>query len=265
MSYTYVTGDGWVVLLPAEPDGATEAVAILDNAVRQIKAFINDETSGLGKILGSTGQIKTLVIGTALPTPDAADRYWFYSTSLNGLYFCSSGSFLPVFPTGGGALGKIIKGAGTGVLPTWSQDIPTRATIESHTTLTPNVSNHQMTLTGSGLPTGISISSGRIRVATGYTVLIRGIAHGIVHDAIAVTNATFELYNYTTSTSVQMGCGPTPLTTGYTYFANFDVVFTNSSGANADLGVRVSSANALASTASSTYPNARLIVEVHPN
>ena len=47
MSYNYTNGDGVSVLLPTEPNGATEPLSNLDNAIRQIKAFLNDPTKGI--------------------------------------------------------------------------------------------------------------------------------------------------------------------------------------------------------------------------
>lgn len=46
MAYTYNPGDPVSVLDPAEPNGATEPVSNLDNAIRQIKAYLNDPTVG---------------------------------------------------------------------------------------------------------------------------------------------------------------------------------------------------------------------------
>lgn len=46
MAYSYTNGNGVAVLLVTEPDGATEPVSILDNAVRQIKSYLNDPTAG---------------------------------------------------------------------------------------------------------------------------------------------------------------------------------------------------------------------------
>lgn len=47
MSYNYTNGDGVSVLLASEPNGATEPISNLDNAIRQIKAFLNDPTKGI--------------------------------------------------------------------------------------------------------------------------------------------------------------------------------------------------------------------------
>lgn len=46
MSYTYTTGQGVSALVPTEPNGATEPVSNLDDAVRQIKAFLTDSSAG---------------------------------------------------------------------------------------------------------------------------------------------------------------------------------------------------------------------------
>lgn len=50
MSYSYTNGDGPTVLLVTEPNGATEPVSNLDDAVKQIKKWINDPTSGKGAV-----------------------------------------------------------------------------------------------------------------------------------------------------------------------------------------------------------------------
>lgn len=46
MPYNYTNGDGVAPLLVTEPNGATETVSILDNAIRQIKAYLNDPVAG---------------------------------------------------------------------------------------------------------------------------------------------------------------------------------------------------------------------------
>lgn len=46
MAYIYNPGDGLAVLDAAEPNGATEPVSILDDAVKQIKAYLKDATVG---------------------------------------------------------------------------------------------------------------------------------------------------------------------------------------------------------------------------
>jgi microcystin-dependent protein len=53
MSYNYTNGDGVSVLLTTEPNGATEPVSVLDQAIRQIKAYLNDPTVGPAAILNT--------------------------------------------------------------------------------------------------------------------------------------------------------------------------------------------------------------------
>ena len=46
MSYSYTAGQGVAALVPTEPNGATEPVSNLDDAIRQIKAFLTDSSAG---------------------------------------------------------------------------------------------------------------------------------------------------------------------------------------------------------------------------
>lgn len=46
MSYAYTNGDGVAALVVTEPDGATEPLSNLDNAIRQIKAYLLDPIEG---------------------------------------------------------------------------------------------------------------------------------------------------------------------------------------------------------------------------
>lgn len=46
MSYTYNPGDPVTVLVVTEPNGAVEPVSILDDAIKQIKKYLNDGTAG---------------------------------------------------------------------------------------------------------------------------------------------------------------------------------------------------------------------------
>ena len=69
MSYNYTNGDGVAVLLPAEPNGATEPVSILDNAVRQIKAYLNDPIAGPAALLSSLIPIGLVFPGWVTVTP----------------------------------------------------------------------------------------------------------------------------------------------------------------------------------------------------
>ena len=46
MSYSYTPGQGVSALVPTEPNGAVEPVSNLDDAIRQIKAFLTDNIAG---------------------------------------------------------------------------------------------------------------------------------------------------------------------------------------------------------------------------
>ena len=46
MSYSYTTGQGVSALVASEPNGATEPVSNLDDAIRQIKSFLLDTNAG---------------------------------------------------------------------------------------------------------------------------------------------------------------------------------------------------------------------------
>ena len=46
MSYSYTPGQGVSALIPTEPNGAVEPVSNLDDAIRQIKAFLTDNSVG---------------------------------------------------------------------------------------------------------------------------------------------------------------------------------------------------------------------------
>lgn len=69
MGYNYTNGDGPSVLLTSEPDGATEPVSILDNAIRQIKSYLNDPTAGPAALIAAL--IPTGLIVPGWPTTSA--------------------------------------------------------------------------------------------------------------------------------------------------------------------------------------------------
>lgn len=63
MSYTYTNGDGVAAMDPATPDGASEPVSHLDDAIRQIKAYLTDPAVGpdalaQAAVLASSGALK---------------------------------------------------------------------------------------------------------------------------------------------------------------------------------------------------------------
>lgn len=49
-SYAYNDGDGLSVIDKTVPNGAVETVAILDDALKQVKAYLKDATAGVAKI-----------------------------------------------------------------------------------------------------------------------------------------------------------------------------------------------------------------------
>ena len=71
-SYNYTNGDGIAALDASTPDGSTEPVSVLDDALRQIKAYLLDPTKGpqalIDAITGSeVGFIKEFA-GSAIPS-----------------------------------------------------------------------------------------------------------------------------------------------------------------------------------------------------
>ena len=60
MSYSYTAGQGVAALVPTEPNGATEPVSNLDDAIRQIKAFLTDSSAGWPFLLTSISGVANL-------------------------------------------------------------------------------------------------------------------------------------------------------------------------------------------------------------
>lgn len=69
MGYNYTNGDGPSVLLVNEPNGATEPVSILDNAIRQIKAYLNDPTAGPAALIAALIPTGLIVPGWVTVSP----------------------------------------------------------------------------------------------------------------------------------------------------------------------------------------------------
>lgn len=71
-TYNYTDGDGVSVLDSSTPDGATEPVSILDDAVRQIKAYLLDPTKGPDALItalsGSEVGIIKMFGGSSIPS-----------------------------------------------------------------------------------------------------------------------------------------------------------------------------------------------------
>lgn len=55
MSYSYTPGQGVSALVPTEPNGAVEPVSNLDDAIRQIKAFLTDNSAGWPYLVTAIG------------------------------------------------------------------------------------------------------------------------------------------------------------------------------------------------------------------
>src|SRR5690606_9564775 len=58
MSYNYTDGDGLDVLDVSEPNGAAEPLSNLDDAIRQIKAYLKDSTGGLAKLISRVEKLE---------------------------------------------------------------------------------------------------------------------------------------------------------------------------------------------------------------
>lgn len=78
-SYAYTNGDGLTVLDVATPDGATEPVANLDEAIRQIKAYLKDPEAGPEALINS-------VIAAA--NPPGTGKAFFGGTVPDGYLLC---------------------------------------------------------------------------------------------------------------------------------------------------------------------------------
>jgi hypothetical protein len=73
MAYDYTNGDGIAALIITEPNGATEPLSILDNAIRQVKAYLADPIEGPdAKIEALARPIRVIV--THSTTPQVIDE-----------------------------------------------------------------------------------------------------------------------------------------------------------------------------------------------
>jgi microcystin-dependent protein len=79
MSYAYSNGDGLAVLDPLTPNGAVEPVAILDDAIRQIKAYLKDPTVGPEALINAV---------TAAANPPGTGKAYFGGTIPAGYLAC---------------------------------------------------------------------------------------------------------------------------------------------------------------------------------
>lgn len=70
-SYAYVNGDGLSVLDSATPNGATEQIAVVDDAIRQIKAYLKDPSVGPKALLDAlTSEVDDLTTAVTDLTAD---------------------------------------------------------------------------------------------------------------------------------------------------------------------------------------------------
>jgi len=60
MSYSYTNGDGLAVLSASTPNGATEPGSNLDDAIRQIKAYLLDPVAGVAALAASLLPVKVI-------------------------------------------------------------------------------------------------------------------------------------------------------------------------------------------------------------
>lgn len=72
MSYTYTDGDGLTALDKTTPNGATEPVSNLDDAIRQIKAYMRDSTGGLAKLKADVDELAATISGKMIATKSGA-------------------------------------------------------------------------------------------------------------------------------------------------------------------------------------------------
>ena len=59
--YTYTNGDGLTKLDATTPVGASEPISVLDDAIRQIKAYLKDPTSGVAALATQVANLATAV------------------------------------------------------------------------------------------------------------------------------------------------------------------------------------------------------------
>lgn len=72
MPYAYTDGDGLSALDKAKPDGATEPVSNIDDAIRQIKAYMRDTVGGLAKMRADVDELAATISGKMIATKSGA-------------------------------------------------------------------------------------------------------------------------------------------------------------------------------------------------
>lgn len=120
MSYNYSNGDGLNALDTSRPDGASEKIAILDDAIRQIKLYLADPSVGPDALARS-----------AVPT--GAFFMWPGSTAPSGFLLCngqavSSGDYPDLYDfltSAGSPFGT--DGGGDPLVPDMARRVPVGA------------------------------------------------------------------------------------------------------------------------------------------
>lgn len=69
MSYEYSNGEGLSALDPTRPDGQTEQIAILDDAIRQIKQYLADPVAGPDALARGAVPVGTVLVWSGLSAP----------------------------------------------------------------------------------------------------------------------------------------------------------------------------------------------------
>lgn len=262
-TFNYSNGDGHTVLDSATPVGATDPVSILDQSDQQIKKFIKDDVAGLAKILGPTGQMYTLRFGTSNPTPVSGEGYLFYRTDTGVLSLVSNGTLIPFIPGAGAVAGKVLFSGGLASVATWGKMIPSRNIVEVHSAFSVG-SVTDNALVGVTVASPVSVSGGKLVLATGYTYVIRGMVNAAVD---LYPGSYIQLYNDTSASVLQYGMQCSGVTFGRQLVSSFDATLENSSGSpiTIALKVNVATSSTALSGVSSTHPAGRLVIEVHPN
>lgn len=79
--YSYTAGDGLSKLDASTPVGAAEPISILDDAIRQIKAYLKDSTSGLAALISRVNAQDTTISGLAAQVGSYGSRNFFSAYS----------------------------------------------------------------------------------------------------------------------------------------------------------------------------------------
>ena len=79
--YSYTNGDGLSKLDVATPVGTTEPISVLDDAIRQIKAFLKDGTSGYASLVTQLATLSTNMTALQAAVGSYGSRNFFSSYS----------------------------------------------------------------------------------------------------------------------------------------------------------------------------------------